>query len=265
MTADISSPTNERIKAAVRLRNRHERDRTGLTVVDGVREIDRALDAGAVIETAFVCEPLLSPIGEALVRRLTSGSPETITTSEAVFRKLAFGDRSEGVVAVVRQPQHALADLDLPAEPLLVVLEAVEKPGNVGAVLRSADGAGADALIASDPTTDLFNPNTIRASIGTVFAVPVASAASADVRRFLADRRIHVVAARPDAPTDYAKADLRGPVAILLGSEATGLSDSWSGPDVRAVHLPMGGIADSLNVSIAAAILLYEARRQRQS
>jgi TrmH family RNA methyltransferase len=265
VNVDISSAANERIKAAVRLRDRDERDQTGLTLVDGVREIDRALHAGTIVETALVCEPLLSPIGRAVVARLRAGGPDTVTTSEPAFRKVAFGDRTDGVVAIVRQPQHTLADLTLPVEPLLVVVEAVEKPGNLGAILRSADGAGADAVIAADPTTDLFNPNTIRASIGTVFSVPIAAATSPETQRFLDERRIRVIAARPDATIDYTDADLRGPVAILLGSEATGLSDTWSGSNATAVRIPMAGIADSLNVSIAAAVLLYEARRQRQS
>jgi TrmH family RNA methyltransferase len=265
MTPDISSPSNERIKAAVRLRDRDERDRTGLTIVDGVREIDRALDGGAVVETAFVCEPLLSPAGRSLVDRLAATAAQMLSTSEQAFRKIAFGDRGEGVVAIIRQPQHGLADLALPAEPLIVVLEAVEKPGNLGAVLRSADGAGADALIAADLTTDLFNPNTIRASIGTVFSVPAATATSAQARQFLAERGIRVVAARPDATTDYTDVDLTGSVAILLGSEAGGLTNAWSGPDTTPVRLPMNGVADSLNVSIAAAVLLYAARRQRPS
>jgi TrmH family RNA methyltransferase len=265
MNADIASPSNERIKAAVRLRDRAERDRKGLTIVDGVREIDRALDAGARIEAAYVSEPLLSLAGLELVDRLRGLGVSTITTSEAAFRKVAFGDRIEGVVAVIRQPPHDLADLALPDDPLVVVLERVEKPGNLGAVLRSADGAGADALIAADPITDLFNPNAIRASIGTVFSVPIAAAGSDEARRFLAEREIRRVAARPDATTNYTAVDLTGSVAILLGSEATGLTDAWVGPDVVAVRLPMAGVADSLNVSIAAAVLLYEARRQRQS
>jgi TrmH family RNA methyltransferase len=265
MTIDIASSSNERIKAAVRLRDRSERDETGLTIVDGVREIDRALDARVRIETAYVCEPLLSPTGIALVDRLRGVDASVLLTSEPAFRKVAFGDRVEGVVAVIHQPPHELADLALPDEPLLVVLEGVEKPGNLGAILRSADASGADALIAADPRTDLFNPNAIRASTGTVFAVPVAAAGSADVRAFLDDRSIRVVAAKPDAALDYTAVDMTGPVAILLGSEAQGLTEAWSKPDVSAVRLPMAGIADSLNVSTAAAILLYEARRQRQS
>ena len=265
MTPDISSPSNERIKAAVRLRDRDERDRTGLTIVDGVREIDRALGAGVLVETAFVCESLLSALGGGVVERLTDVGSETVTTSEAAFRKVAFGDRSDGVVAIVRQPRHALRDLTLHDNSLVVVLEALEKPGNLGAVLRTADGVGVDAVIAADPTTDLFNPNTIRASIGTVFSVPVAAATSADARRFLRERGVRVIAARPDAKIDYTEADLTGSLALVLGSEASGLSEAWSTSDVIGVRIPMAGTADSLNVSIAAAILLYEARRQRQS
>jgi TrmH family RNA methyltransferase len=265
MSVDIASPSNERIKAAVRLRDREERDRTGLTIVDGVREIARACDAGARIESAFVSDPLLSPAGRELVDRLRGSGVTTITTSETAFRKVAFGDRGEGIVVVVRQPPHGLADLALPADPLVVVLESVEKPGNLGAALRSADGAGADALIVADPITDLFNPNAIRASIGTAFSVPVAAGASEEVKAFLAEQTIRVVAARPDATTDYTDVDLTGSVAILLGSEASGLSDAWSGQGVVRVRVPMAGIADSLNVSITSAVLLYEARRQRQS
>ncbi len=182
-----------------------------------------------------------------------------------VLDALAFGDRNEGVVATVRIPDHAF-DLDrlrLPPDPLVVVLEGVEKPGNLGAVLRSADGAGADAVIAADPRADLFNPNAIRASLGTIFAVPVAAGGSAAVRDGLRAVGVALVAARVDALTAYTEVDLRGPVAIVLGSETAGLSDCWSGDATVPVRLPMLGVADSLNVSIAAAVLLYEARRQR--
>jgi TrmH family RNA methyltransferase len=151
----------------------------------------------------------------------------------------------------------------LPDDTLVIVLEGVEKPGNVGAVLRSADGAGADALIAADPRTDLFNPNVIRASAGTVFSLPLAAASSRATLDWLRDRGMRIVAARVDAADIYTDADLSGPLAIVLGAEAEGLSEAWSGPDVQAVRLPMLGIADSLNVSVSAAILLYEARRQR--
>jgi TrmH family RNA methyltransferase len=167
------------------------------------------------------------------------------------------------VILVVRAPQTRLADLELPPDPLVVVTEDVEKPGNVGAILRSADAVGAAAVIAVGGT-DLFNPNVIRASIGTVFSVPVAGATAGEVVPWLRARGLRVVASRVDASTLHVDADLRGPVAIVLGNEAEGLSDVWNGPDVEAVRLPMAGAADSLNVSAAAAVLLYEAWRQRR-
>jgi len=263
---DLASTTNPRVKAVVRLRDRRERDRTGLTVVDGAREVRRAIEAGARIEEAFVHEPFLggADAGAALGLLRDRGVPVRRTT-EPVFEKLAFGARAEGIVAVVHVPGTALDDLVLPAEPLIVVVEGIEKPGNLGAVLRSADGAGADAVIAASPRTDLFNPNTIRASAGTAFVVPLAAAETDAVIAWLGARPIRVVAAHVDAPLPYTEADMRGPVAIVLGSEADGLTGAWSVPGVTAVRLPMRGIADSLNVSVTAAVLLYEARRQRDS
>ncbi len=260
----LASPSNPRIKAAVRLRDRRERDAIGLTLVDGARELRRALDAGVEVVEAFVCEPLLA--GEdarAALDALRAEGVAVTTTSEPAFAKLAFGDRAEGLVAVIHAPSLALADLRLPAMPLVVVIEGVEKPGNVGAVLRSADGAGVDAVIAASPRTDLANPNVIRASAGTIFAVPMAAAPTEDVLAWLRSRDIRIVAARVDGETAYTDADLTGPVAIVLGSEADGVTDAWVGPDVETVNLPMLGIADSLNVSVSAAVLAYEARRQR--
>ncbi len=260
----LASPSNPRIKAAARLRDRRERDERGLTLVDGARELRRALEAGVDVVEAFVCEPLVA--GEdarAALDELRSRSVAVTTTTEAAFSKLAFGDRAEGLVAVVRAPSLALDDLALPADPLVVVIEGVEKPGNLGAVLRSADGAGVDALIAASPLTDLANPNVIRASAGTIFTVPMAAAPTDDVLRWLRDHRIRIVAARVDATQAYTDLDLAGSIAIVLGSEAGGLTDAWRGPDIEGVHLPMLGVADSLNVSVTAAILVYEARRQR--
>jgi TrmH family RNA methyltransferase len=167
------------------------------------------------------------------------------------------------VVAVVEIPATDLAHLRLTADPLLLVVEAVEKPGNLGAIVRTADGAGADALIAASPLTDVFNPNAIRASLGTVFTMPIASAPTEDVLRVLRRIAVRIIAARVDAPKLYTDVDLVGPVAIVVGNEAGGLSAAWSDSDVTAVRLPMLGVADSLNVSAAAAILLYETRRQR--
>lgn len=259
----ITSLTNPRVKAAVRLRDRREREATGLTIVDGAREILRALDAGVRIETAFLAEDLLrTPDAHAVAERLRH-RPTTIAVSPAVLAKVAYGERSDGIVAVVETPRPELADLALGDDPLIVVVEAIEKPGNLGAVLRTADGAGADAVIAADPRTDPFNPNAIRASLGTIFTMPVVAASAADTLAWLIHRGIRPVAAIVDATTEYAALDLRGPLAIILGSEAEGLSATWRDPRVTPTAIPMHGIADSLNVSIAAAVVLYEAVRQR--
>jgi TrmH family RNA methyltransferase len=268
-TPPLSSSSNPRIRAAAALRDRRERDATGLTIVDGARELRRALDAGVEVVEAFICEPMLA--GEdarialdgldALAR---TGTP-VHRTSKAAFAKLAFGERAEGLVAVIRPPGLALDDLRLPADALVVVIEGVEKPGNVGAVLRSADGAGADAVIAASPRTDLANPNVIRASAGIVFSMPFAAAHTDVVLAWLRERRVRILAARVEASAvAYDQVDLRGPVALVLGAEDQGLTAAWTGDDITAIHLPMAGVADSLNVSVTAAVLLYEARRQRR-
>ena len=262
--AEIASPSNPRIKAAARLRDRRRRAETGLTLVDGARELRRALDAGADVVEAFVCEPLLA--GEdarAVLDALAAHAIQTTSATEAAFGKIAFGDRADGLVGVVRVPPMRLDDLSVPEEPLIVVVEAVEKPGNLGAVLRSADGAGVDALIAASPKTDLMNPNAIRASAGTIFSVPLASAPTEEVLDWLRRRSIRIVAALVDAEPLYTDADLTGPLAIAFGSEAAGLTDAWRTPEIGGLRLPMLGIADSLNVSVSAAVVLYEARRQR--
>ena len=264
----LSSPSNPRIRAAAALRDRRERDATGLTIVDGARELRRALAAGVDVVEAFICEPLLA--GEDARAALDgldalsrAGTPVHRTT-EAAFTKLAFGERAEGLVAVIRPPGLALDDLHPPADALIVVIEGVEKPGNVGAVLRSADGAGADAVIAASPRTDLANPNVIRASAGIVFSMPFAAAESDVVLAWLRERRLRILAARVEASTAYDRIDLTGPVALVLGAEDRGLTEVWTGDDITALHLPMAGVADSLNVSVSAAVLLYEAHRQRQ-
>src|SRR5262245_21027526 len=260
----LTSTANPRIAAAAELRQRRSRDRAGLTLIDGAREVRRALEAGVEIAEAFVCEPLLAgPDARAALDTLAGNGTPVYSTNERVFAKLAFGERAEGIVAVARIPSLDLDRLSLPTDPLVVVVEAVEKPGNLGAVLRSADGAGVDAVVAASPRSDLFNPNAIRASAGTVFAVPVASASSAAVLDWLRDRAVRIVAARVDAARGYTDADLRGAVAIALGAETDGLTDAWSAEDIEAVRLPMQGVADSLNVSVTAAVLAYEARRQR--
>ncbi len=237
----LISPSNPRIKAAVRLRDRRERESTGHTIVDGARELRRALDAGVEVVEAFICEPLLAgPDARIALDALRRGDAPVHTTTEPAFAKLAFGDRSEGLVAVIRTPAHDLERLQLPDRPLVVVIDGVEKPGNVGAVLRSADGAGADAVIAASPRTDLFNPNVIRASAGTVFSVPLAAAATETVIDRLRGHAVRMYAARVDATRSYTDVDLTGAVALILGSEAEGLGSALGRTGHRA-HPPADG------------------------
>jgi TrmH family RNA methyltransferase len=262
----ITSPANPRLRAATALRDARERRRTGRTLVDGAREARRALDAGVAVVEAFVCEPLLA--GEdaaAALAALRQRRIPVVEVAESAFVKLAFGDRGEGIVLVVEWAPAFLEALELPSDPFLLVLEGVEKPGNLGAVLRTADGAGVHAVIAASPRSDLANPNVVRASAGTLFAVPVASGPSEAVLAWLRARRIRPVAARVEAPRAYTDAVFTGGIAIVLGAEDEGLSEVWSGDDIDAVRLPMHGVADSLNVSVTAAVLAYEARRQRDA
>jgi TrmH family RNA methyltransferase len=262
----LTSFSNPRVRAATALRERRHRDETGLTLIDGARELRRALEAGIEVVEAFICESLLGgPDARAAFDHLTAGPAVVHSTTEPVMSKLAFGERSDGLVAVARIPTSRLDDLTVADDALVVVVEGVEKPGNLGAVLRSADGAGADAVIAAAPVADLFNPNTIRASAGTVFSVPLAAADTQEVLAWLRERQVHIVAARVEAPVRYTAVDLTGRVALVLGAETEGLTSAWQGDDVDVVRLPMLGIADSLNVSVTAAVLLYEARRQRDA
>ena len=261
---DIESAANPRIKAAVALRQRRDRERTGLTIIDGARELTRAIEAEVTIEEAFVCPPLVrTDEAAAVIDALRARSAPLVTVSEVAYRRLAYGDRSDGVVAVVCAPDTDLGRLAVPEEPLIVVLEGIEKPGNLGAVLRSADGAGIDAVLLADPATDVFNPNTIRASLGTVFTLPIGAGDTPNVRTWLGTQNVRLVAARVDGDRAPWDVDLTGAVAIVLGSEAEGLGARWAGDDLVPVRIPMRGLADSLNVSVAAAVLLYEARRQR--
>jgi RNA methyltransferase, TrmH family len=260
----LASPSNPRIKSTARLRDRREREATGLTLIDGAREARRALASGVEVVEAFVCEPLLA--GEdarAALDQIRDRAITMTTTSEAAFARIAFGERAEGLVLVVRAPSFDLDSLKLGDPPFVVVIEGVEKPGNLGAILRTADGAGVDALLAASPRTDLANPNVMRASAGTAFSVPMAAAPTRQVIDWLTTRGIRIVAARVDAEAVYTDVDLTGPLAIALGSEAEGLTDTWRAAGVEPVRVPMAGVADSLNVSVTAAVLLYEARRQR--
>lgn len=260
----ITSPHNPRIKQVIALRDRKDRERSGLMRVEGYEELSLALESGVRPQTLFFCPALWrSPAQAHLLQRLRALGTETIEVSPRVFEKLAYRDHPDGWVATVPLITTALAELRLSARPLLLIAESVEKPGNLGAMLRTADAAGVDAVIAADPLTDWGNPNIVRASKGALFSVPVAAAAGADVLRWLAEHAIAVIAATPQAELRYTDADLRGPVAIAVGEEKHGLSRRWLDAAAQQVRIPMRGRVNSLNVATAAALLIYEALRQR--
>lgn len=264
MAIQITSLRNPRLKAALALRDARERRRRCQMIIDGIREIRRAYEAGIAFQEVFFCSELLSPEASSLLDQITTAQTELFEVAGRIFQKLSFGDREDGIVVVAAVPHRRLSEIERqPGTPLIAVVEGIEKPGNVGAIVRSADGAGLTGVIAADLRTDLYNPNAIRASIGTIFALPVVTAEGHAVRQWVKAHGLQLVAAKVEGNIPYNRVDFTRPTAIILGNEARGLTPIWDQPDVIGVRIPMLGIADSLNVSVAAAILFYEARRQR--
>jgi len=260
----ITSRQNQRVKDAARLRLARERHETGRFLFNGAREIVRGLEAGIVPLEAYVCEGLArSAECQQAINLIKVSKAEVFFVTPEVFAKLAFGERDDGLVVVAETPRRTIADIRLSAKPTIAVLEGLEKPGNVGAILRSADAAGVDAVLAADGSTDLYNPNTIRASLGTVFRPNICECTTEVAIQWLRNKKLPIIAARPDAERLYTEIDFSEGAAIVLGSEAAGLSNAWRAVDITPVRLPMHGIADSLNVSTTAAVLFYEALRQR--
>lgn len=259
----ITSRHNPKLRRAQSLRNRGPRVAEQATLVDGVREVIRAATAGARVEQLFVCAELLAPAERDELDQLARGQhAEWLELDRELFARLAYGDRYDGAIAVVATSGRTLAELAIGPQPLIVVVEGVEKPGNLGAILRTADGVGAAAVLVADPVIDLFNPNTIRASVSTVFHPRVAQCTALEAREWLVARGLPIYAARPNAEVVYSQASFANGGAIVLGSEAEGLTDVWQHASVTPIRLPMRGIADSLNVSVTAAVLMYEALRQ---
>lgn len=263
----ISSFSNRRIRDAVRLRNGRQRRRQQQFLVDGARELVRAVDAGLPLLELFVAETTLASRQDArrsaATARLISHAEETSCltgVTDRVLEKLGFGNRNEGLVGRFATPDRSLDALRLPPEPLVVVLDGLEKPGNIGAVFRTCDAAGVDAVLCADIVGDLFNPNLIRASLGTVFAMPSAIAPRAEIQQWLQSRSIRPLAARVEASESLWESQLTGPLALVLGREDEGLDASWN---CAGICVPMAGIADSLNVSVTAAVMVFEAIRQR--
>ena len=258
----ITSRTNPLIKEVARLQKRRERNARGLFLIEGSREVEGAFGNGVVIEKLLVAPDFLDAGRRVVVDRLRENL-NTIEVGEGAFAALSRRQHPDGILAVARSTHHALSDLVLSDDPLLLVAEHIEKPGNLGSMLRTADGAGVDAVIIADPLTDLENPNVIRASQGSVFSVATAVATSAATTDFLHANRITMIAVTPQGPAELWDIDLTGPVAIAIGSENSGLGANLLAGG-REARIPMLGTADSLNASVAAAVALYEVVRQRR-
>ena len=294
----ITSAKNPKIKNLLQLQEKFRaRREQGLFVVEGRRELEHCLSAGFTVRTLFVCPEIADGLTEEGVVSQISGHPrpdkregpageasgrgrseaeaicDTIPSAvkplvieipAQLYRKVAYRESTEGIIAEVEYKSLKLEDLKLPGNPLIMVLESVEKPGNLGAVLRSADAAGVAAVIFCDPLTDLYNPNLIRASIGAIFTVPTVAASSEETIAFLKARDIQILTAQLQDSSLYYDVDMRRGTALVMGTEATGLTDVWRQAASAHIRIPMLGRLDSLNVSVSAAILLFEAVRQRQ-
>lgn len=260
----ISSLQNPSVKNLVKLTKARERKAQNLFLIEGARELSLALASDYFIETVFVCEELflhtrypdvLKSISETKIFQIT---PQ-------VFQKVSYRSSSDGIVALARPKSHTLSDIKLSQNPLVIILESVEKPGNLGAILRSADAAAVDAVIICDTQTDIYNPNVVRSSVGGLFTVQTAVCTSAEAMSWLDEHNIDSYAAELEASEWYYDIDFRAPSAIVMGTEAEGLTDSWLNYATKRIKIPMRGKIDSLNVSVSTAVLTFEAMRQRNS
>lgn len=263
----ITSTTNPRVKRLVGLADRRNRDNEGLFLVEGTRAVERFLAAGRQFVEFYVGRDWLNEHSERLVETVAETVAETdvdiVQLGKDAFAKCAYRERPEGVLGVARQWSFALDDLKLSADALILVAEGVEKPGNLGSMLRSADAAGCEAVMLCDSVVDRFNPNVVRSSTGVLFTLPIVEVTSQEILAFLRAQNIRSVATTPDAASLIYDLDLCGRTAIVVGAEDVGLSDGWLRESDHQVKLPMLGAADSLNVAMATVIALYEAVRQR--
>lgn len=259
----ITSVQNPKVKQLLALQQKSSlRRETGLFVAEGRREIEHCLEGGYEIDSIFYCPELNCDAGTLLIAA-RGAEAKIFELSRNVYEKAAYRERTEGFMAEVKCRSHGLKDLKLPQNPLVIVLESVEKPGNLGAVLRSADASGADAVIVCDPLTDIFNPNIIRSSVGAFFTVPLAVCTSPEAIDFLKAQGIRILTAQLQDSELYYNTDMTCGTALVMGTESTGLTDIWREAADNHIRIPMLGKIDSLNVSVSAAILLFEAVRQR--
>lgn len=259
----ITSPQNDLVKYLIKLQEKSAfRKKEQLFLIEGVREVELAMSGGYEFDKLFFCPDIFSGIQDFIEKVL----PETeiIEISLSVYQKLAYRSNTEGLLAVAKMKTNTLEDLHFKSEnPLILVVESPEKPGNMGALLRTADAARLDAVIVADPTSDFYNPNVIRSSVGTVFTNILAAASTAEVIAFLQKKNIHIFAAALTASEPYHLQNFTIPSAIVVGTEATGLTQPWLEASAKNIIIPMEGAIDSLNLSVSASILVFEAKRQR--
>ncbi|MBT8263880.1 MAG: RNA methyltransferase [Muriicola sp.] len=261
----IASLQNPLVKKVVQLQDKkRDRLKTGLFVLEGLREFEMAIKGGYIIETVLFEAKIISDTEIKALLSDASSIPEIIEISKDVYQRLAYRDKTEGILALAKTKSHQLSDLVLQTEnPLILVAEAPEKPGNIGALLRTADAANLDAVLIANPKSDLYNPNIIRSSVGCVFTVNTAMASTTEIINFLRDKKIQIWAASLTGNTVYSAINFSKASAIVVGTEATGLSDEWLNQSDSEIIIPMQGAIDSMNVSVSAAILIFEAKRQR--
>ena len=265
----ISSAQNPRVEQLLLLQQKsQERRRTGLFVVEGRRELGHCLQGGYKVETLFY-SPEVAAMGSTENRfsleELLGKVPQHFEVSPQVYEKIAYRGTTEGVVGIVKAKENHLEELKLPENPLVVVLEGVEKPGNIGAVLRSADAAGVSAVVICNPLTDLYNPNLIRASMGAVFSVPIALCSTETCIDFLKGNGLRILTAQLQDSEPYYASSMKEATAIVMGTESSGLTEAWRQAADAHIRIPMLGNLDSLNVSVSASVLMFEALRQRLS
>ena len=258
---EITSVQNPLIKSLVQLQEKAKaRKQSGTFLIEGKREIELAVKGGYTIQTVLFLPELMS---ESEVRKLVSNNSDLIAINRDVYQKLAYRDTTEGVLAVAESKSLSLSDLQLGDNPLILVAEAPEKPGNIGAMLRTADAAKLDAVIIANPKGDLFNPNIVRSSVGCLFTNQIATGTTGEVIAFLKAKKINIYGATLQNATSYHTQDYTTPTALVVGTEATGLSQQWRDDATQNIIIPMQGEIDSMNVSVAAAVLIFEAKRQR--
>jgi TrmH family RNA methyltransferase len=262
----ITSIQNQLIKDIFQLQEKSKaRKKNGLFVIEGIREIEIAIKNDFEVYQLLICFDLFDADKLNNLKRKLSNETDLIEISKEVYQKIAYRESTEGVIAVAKTKDHSLATIQLPENPLIVVLESLEKPGNIGAVLRTADAANIDAVFIADPKTDLYNPNIVRSSVGAVFTNKIVTAASTEIINYFKNSNIAIYSAILQEAVSYYSVDFKQGSAIVMGTEATGLSDIWREESKANIIIPMEGQIDSMNVSVAAAVLIFEAKRQRNT